>query len=388
MKSDSFPYLVVGLAQFLEKEDRCYPYPDALRYGLNHLSLGMLSHYPKTLHGLIQLFAKPLREWWPGDLPSDFEPTAPLLIEDNELSVEAENYLEKMSEQDNLAFQDSLSRIEGIIENRKFRQLWEYLRNKSLEDMNGAQRDYVTLRRFLIEHPYTPLTDISQVFSETKYINTTQVHELYRKTNEIKDLLQHPNSNGLQVFWLCEHCGPLRVKYGQLESIKRSACGKHCPRYRGGWKEIQPTSQLCVLRKGIHLRVHLPGIPELAIFKWLEERQQEYPELLKEVVLWPRIDIYDLQIRFVDSTWAVDVKDRKEPNRLGESLTGLYREGDLRWDRGFYVYPSYREKQRLGYSDEIRLQAVSKLKDIEVVSDEVFKDQVISKLKSLKKGRP
>jgi hypothetical protein len=97
---------------------------------------------------------------------------------------------------------------------------------------------------------------------------------------------------------------------------------------------VTPTRQLRVLRKGIHIRTHLPGIPELQLFTWLQEQHQKYPQLLVDVVLWPRIDMYDIQLRFADAVWAIDVKDHHRPHLLGRYLTGLYREGSLYWDRG------------------------------------------------------
>jgi hypothetical protein len=328
-----------------------------------------------------------VKEWWPWELPPEYESHAPL-VEGNDLSFEAMTYLEKLSEQDNVGIQSSLSKIEGILDNRKFKQLFDTLRNNLPADADGAQADYVTLRKFIIEHPYAQVSDISHVFSETRYINAAQVNELYRTTGEITPLLTYPNAEGLPVFWVCEHCGPLFVRGGQRESVKKSACGKHCPRFRGGWKEVKPSGQIRVLRRAIHLRVHLPGIPELALFNWLEERQEEYPSLIKKISLWPRIDTYDLQIQFADSTWAVDVKDREKPDWLGRVLTELYHEGDLQWDRGFYVYPSYRDSQQRNYGETIRLEVNPNLQSVEVVSDVKFKEQVISKLRSLKKGRP
>lgn len=386
MNTEVFPYLVIGLAEFLEREERSYPHPDSLRYSLNNLSLALLSNYPKTMDGLIQLFMKPLEEWWPGEYPSDFEP-GEALIDDGDLSFEAMTYLEKLSEQDNLSFRDSLSRIEMLIDNLKFRQLLELLRDRYLTDPNGAQSEYVLLRFFIIENPYSKLTDISRVFSQTEYINATKVNELYIETNQIAEILQYPDSDGRYLFWLCERCGPLRVNNGQLESIKPSACGKHCPRHQGGWKSFTPSRQLRVLRKGVHLRTHLPGIPEIVLFNWLEERQQQYPHLIKEISLWPGIDTYDLQIQFSDSIWAVDIKDYEKPHQLGCNLTGLYREGNLHWNKGFYVYPAYRERQRRDYGQAVRLEAGSRLKGIEIINTEVFKQRVLHKLDLLQKGK-
>ena len=386
MKPNDFPYLVIGLAEFLEKQERSYPYPKALQYSLNKLSLDLRADYPKTMSGVIQLFAKPLCDWWPDEWPSEFGQDEPL-IEDNDLSFEAVSYLERLFEQDNIFSQNSLLSIGIIVDNLKFKRLLNLLRDKSLTDADGAQDDYVILRRFIIEHPFALQREISQVFSQTRYINTTEVSELYIKTNEIKAILQYPGPDRKQLFWLCKHCGPLYVRNGQRQSIKSSICGLHCPRQQDGWKGVLPANQLNVLRRGIHLRVQLPGIPELGLFTWLEERQQEYPQLLKEVTLWPRIDMYDLQLRFTDSIWAVDIKDYEKPHQLGRNLTSLYREGGLYWDKGFYVYPTYREKQRRDYGEVVRLEAGKHLHEVEIINDETFKVQVMGKLKLLKQGK-
>lgn len=383
MKSEIFPYLAIGLAKFFEKPGRRYPYPDSLRYSLNHVALVLSSKYPKTIEGLLLLFEKPLNEWWPGDLPEDFDVNMPLL-EDGELSFEALTYLEKLYEQENGHFHDSLLQLELVLDNQKFKYLLDYLREKSLADMHGAHDDYVTLRRFIIEHPFALQREISHVFSQTNYLHVTQVQDLYVKTSQIADLLRSADSANDSKYWLCERCGPLRIKNGRLESIKNSLCEKNCPKNQGGWRAIHPTNQLGVLRKGVHLRVFIPGVPELSLFNWLEEYRRKNQNWMEGTVLWPGIDSYDLQVKFVDSVWAVDIKDHRDPYKLGSSLTRIYGEGNMRWDQGYYVYPDYREKQRPGYGDVVR--QASQTKGFHIISDEVFKQKVINKIKSLKKG--
>lgn len=383
MKAEIFPYLAIGLAKFFEKQDRRYPYPDSLQYSLNNIALALSSKYPKTMKGLILLFEKPLNEWWSDELPNNFDPNMPLL-EDGELSFELIAYLDKLSEQENGYFHDSLLQIELILDNQKFKHLLDHLREKSITDMSSAHSDYVILRRFIIEHPFALQREISQVFSQTNYLNVAQVQDLYVKTSQITDSLRYSNSDGDPKYWLCERCGPLRVKNGRLESIKSSLCEKNCPRNQNGWNAIQPSNQLGVLRKGIHLRVYMPGVPELSLFNWLDEYQRKNQKWIEGIILWPGVDSYDLQVKFIDSVWAVDIKDHQNPYRLGEGLTRIYREGNVHWDQGYYVYPDYREKQRPDYGEVVR--QASKTKGIHIVSEEVFKQKVISKLKSLKKG--
>lgn len=383
MKAEIFPYLAIGLAKFFEKQGRRHPYPDQLRYSLNHMALAMSSKYPKTIEGLLYLLEKPLNEWWPGDLPVGFDGDMPML-EDGELSFEVLTYLEKLSEQENGYFHDSLLQLELILDNQKFKFLLDHLREKSLVDMHGAHSDYVTLRRFIIEHPFALQREISHVFSQTNYLHVTQVQDLYMKTSQIADILRFADSANAPKYWLCERCGPLRIKNSRLESIKSSLCEKICPKNRGGWRAIHPSNQLSILRKGVHLRVFIPGVPELSLFNWLEEYQRKNQNWIENIVLWPGVDSYDIQVKFIDSVWAIDIKDHRDPYKLGSSLTGIYGEGNMHWDHGYYVYPDYREKQRLGYGDVVRQS--SQIKGIHIISEEVFKQKVINKIKSLRKG--
>jgi hypothetical protein len=106
LNPEMFPYLVIGLAEWLEQEMRRYPLPPLFQDSLNRLSLSLLFEYPQTMEGIIRLFSQPLAAWWRGDYPADFSLEEPL-IEDGALSYEAMNYLDYLSEQDNLSYQDS-----------------------------------------------------------------------------------------------------------------------------------------------------------------------------------------------------------------------------------------------------------------------------------------
>lgn len=94
MQSDSFTFLIIGLAKLLDnKQQYPYPYPQHLTAALNHLALNMLARYPNTLSGVLAMFQNPLRSWWPETLklPDNFNPDAPILYE-RKLSEEAYEY--------------------------------------------------------------------------------------------------------------------------------------------------------------------------------------------------------------------------------------------------------------------------------------------------------
>src|SRR5712691_2203011 len=141
-----------------------------------------------------------------------------------------------------------------------------------------------------------------------------------------------------------------------LGSIKPSACTGRCPGPQG-WQDLDPLSNTLVLKRGLHLRTHIPGITEIQLYRWLLQDVQSTQPMLQQVVLWPGVDRYDLLLRFQDGTWAVDVKDYKDPFALGKHIAQDNRhfaENELIWNYWFYVYPSYREISRSDYATHVR----------------------------------
>lgn len=383
MQSDVFPIFVIGLAKFLDN-GQTYPLPDELSYSLNSLSGAMLSNYPRTLRGLLELASRPLQSWWPSELPADFDPEGELVY-DGDLAMGAQEYLDQFTSETNLPRGASLATLATAIDNRIFHMLLERLQQAALVDPVNAQSEYVMLRRFIIEHPWTTTLNLLDTFGSMRIIRPEDVGALYEEANPNNTMLFFTDDQGKSGYWSCDHCGPLRVRFGKLQSIKPSVCGVHCPRPQG-WHVIEPNRRTRVLKKGIHLRTHIPGIHELALYRFLLSIREAHPKLLPEVQLWPGIDRYDLQICFCDSVWAIDVKDYKDPYQLGRNLSRPYGEGNLRWDKGFYVYPSYREKQRHNYGQIARREARALSENIQIISDEQFKARVAQKIEALARG--
>ena len=67
-----FPYLVIGVAQWLQKGEngQSYPYPSLLQAVINLLALKMGTKFPRTLSGLLEIFSHPVQEWWPEEIPA------------------------------------------------------------------------------------------------------------------------------------------------------------------------------------------------------------------------------------------------------------------------------------------------------------------------------
>ena len=376
MNQDDLTYLLVGLEEWFESKKTTYP--RTLRHSMNLLSLRMGKDYPKTFTGLLELFHQPTRTWWRGEPLEKFAMDTPLL-EDDALSPEAHGYLDDVWE-DEPKFRGTLEQLGSFLDNQKFRELQRRLREAYPTDPEGAQREYVNLRRFLIENPYADVVTLSQAFRGARHVREDEVRELYR---EVTDSLLFPNSKGENVAWICRQCGPLYIRDGRREAVKAGLCGRHCPKNEGGWREVPPSGKLRVLRRALHERVAAPGIPELVLFEWLEAEQKRLPKCVEALHLYPGIDTYDIQIRFQDETWALDVKDIYNPQSFVRKVKPIYGEGKLAWNRAFYIYPAYREQQRSDYATVAHTAACPA--DTKIVNDERFKSLVREKLRELNK---
>jgi hypothetical protein len=268
----------------------------------------------------------------------------------------------------------TVSAKQVALENFQFQRLLERLQ-KAYTDSNpeSAQQEYVLLRRFLIEHPYTTIEELRKTFSKTRFISLEEVGELY------EDCLTNVSH------WNCDRCGPLTEKY-RLRGIKPSVCNDH----RKNLSYVQQISWQRGLRRikhGIHCRVCLPGIPEMRLFCALEKLHEQHPDHLCAVHVYPGIDRYDLQLHFSDGfIWAVDVKDYPNPYNLAPKLIPLYGEGELRYDEGFYVIPSRHLNQRENYIQILREEATALPESTHLLSDIVFESRVVIKIEQLQKG--
>nr|MDZ8008236.1 hypothetical protein [Nostoc sp. DedSLP05]MDZ8100080.1 hypothetical protein [Nostoc sp. DedSLP01] len=378
MKNNEFNSLILGLAEFVRRNGK-YPYPQLLCHALNKLALEVTAvNYPRTLTGLLALLEKPVKSWYPQHLlPKEFDSDFGLLYEGG-LSEEASRYLyEELLEQGKIPEFATAATKQMAIENFSFKKILESLQELYNNDSQPEriQREYVLLRRFLIEKPYTTTAQLRKVFFKTRYIHIEEVGELYEECEQD------------EVCWNCDRCGPLFKKYGKLRGVKPSACNDHRQDLLYV-KKITWQHGLRRLKLGIHLRVCLPGIPEMRLFHTLEELQKQYPEQICSIHIYPGIDRYDLQLCFCDkSTWAVDVKDYHNPYKLAPKLTPLFSEGNLRYNESFYVIPDERLQQREDYIEILREQAKKLPNSTHLVSDTAFEQRVINKIESLKQGK-
>jgi len=372
-----FPYLALGLAKYAESEKK-YPYPSELSYALHHLALAMLSAFPRTITDLFELFSKPLEQWWPDEkLPPGVDPRFELLFEGGLDEQVVEFLLEY-----NFPAEATLKDLPIILDNQLMINILNTTRNASITDPVGANSEYVAIRQYVITNPWTTSEDLRRQFRDLRYIKIQEVGALYQDSRSSGPALlyQRPGMSEAR-YWNCTVCGPLYQRNNRLGSIKPSACTGRCPGPQG-WQDLDPLSNTLVLKRGLHLRTHIPGITEIQLYRWLLQDVQSTQPMLQQVVLWPGVDRYDLLLRFQDGTWAVDVKDYKDPFALGKHIAQDNRhftENELTWHYWFYVYPSYREISRPDYATHVRRAAGPLPPNVVILSDKQFKARVAAR---------
>ncbi|MEG4029890.1 MULTISPECIES: restriction endonuclease-related protein [unclassified Microcoleus] len=376
-KTEVFDYLVIGSKEYLD-QDKKYPCPDLLRHAMNALALEMKKSipFPKTMNGFLKLLEHPVKDWCPSHfIPEKFDRDFGLMDEGS-LSEEANDYVaEVLLGKGGIPEYASASVKQLALDNSKFTTTLDKLRDVYNDiDSEIAQQEYLPLRRFLIENPYTTPSQIRKIFMRTKHISTEEVGELYEECQEN------------QTYWYCDRCGVLTEKHGKLKGIKPRLCGNH-HKDQSYVHQVEWETGLLRIKDGIHQRVCFPGIPELNLYSALAELTEKHPDCLQQVKLYPGLDRYDLQLRFSDGTvWAIDIKDVRDPYKLAKNIKPLYSEGSLRYDESFYVIS---DRCIANYPDylEILRQAAKQLPNAtHLVSEKSFKIRVNDKIAELQKG--
>ena len=364
----TFNYLVLGLERSLRSESEA----ELFRWACHQLALAMPHAYPRTQAGLLSLFEQPVKDWYPYAVPERFDSESGLLY-DGDLSEEACEYCYDLAEQADMA--SSVLAQHLALENVQFRELLDELKRAYDIDAKNAQQEYVLLRRFLIENPYATAEQLSRTFFRSRYVTPKKVGGLYEPLPAVND--------SEKFVWECSRCGPLTMKRGQLRGVKPSVCNDH-RRDMDRVRKVDRQPGLRRLMRALHLRVCIPGIPEIELFEALEELCESSKPGLQQLQLYPGIDCYDLQLRFSDGTvWAVDVKDYPNPIMLTRQLTTIYGGGSLRHDESFYVVPqAYIDRTE----DYVKIAQSSLKKAIKLLGARAFERKVSGKIAQLQQS--
>lgn len=341
-----FTFLVAGLIAFAENDWK-YPYPSTLSRARG-LLYGAIIESGKwkfeSMSDFIHLVQTPIRTWWPYEVfPDGIDPDAYLVDSDLQIPVYVEDFLldlDELSEPQRF----HATELKLVIDNRKIREVLQQAKDHpELED------SYVLFRRYLIENPWVNVEDGLDIPREAQQL-----------MGKVSDYYENPSINMVHdaKYWLCPRCNGILI---WANNRPRCATNGLCERLVDFGKGKSIFGDIRTLKMSFRKRVHLPGLPEVQLFKELSK----IPGL--EVKLWPEADRYDLSVKKEGVFhWALDVKDYASEF----SLSSLFKKKPYHHIKGmefFYVIPNHREQINRGYVS--RLKKLSPGTPIRLVSD-------------------
>ncbi|MEP7287813.1 MAG: hypothetical protein ABI947_18820 [Chloroflexota bacterium] len=333
-----FAELLLGVALYIERPTGWESgYPPGLLHAMSNIALGMGTAFPKTFSAFLTLCHKSLVDWYPYPL-ADFTTDYPLM-NDGQLGEQAKDYLYSLPDELLQKHHKTGFLPASVLDN------WEIVRfldrMHSMDDAVEAQRLYVIIRSFLIEHSWITSKDLIAL----KQQNVTEESRDYLKTT-----FYQQDDSGDEIY-CCDYCGILHITDGQLAGIKPIWCDDHHPSLP--YIQTISASSYSRMKPGIHLRTFIPGQAERVVFAEAEALQDEHPEHLTAVVRYPGLDAYDLRLKFRDEAWAVDVKDLADPKDLARKIRPMAQGNVLEHAKEFYVVPDRRLRFVPDYMEQV-----------------------------------
>lgn len=306
-KSKLLYYLMTG---FQKWEERKGTIPSELRIGHQKLiqALAMKNELPPTdLPTLIQYLMKPVNEWGVDLEGTTFPPDACLIDKTNNLTFEAEDFLN-----------DYISPDED--EQSVMKRLLNYCK------VNNLDNEYRDIRIFLSKEENAIITSFT----------LWQFKQRFRDQQlSVFIELFYEEIHSVDEYKICPNCHwTLAWKKGNWRCSKENICHALVDFER--LEKVPSTGeQYLRLKTGIHKYILLPGMAELKIVNQLEEKGYA-------CVLYPNVDQYDIQIKTSRQLINLDVKDYHNPYQLAQNIKEKIPIKDL--EKCWIVVPTYRER--------------------------------------------
>ncbi|WP_041619329.1 restriction endonuclease-related protein [Stanieria cyanosphaera] len=243
------------------------------------------------------------------------------------------------------------------------RKVVETLRLKSFRDRNL----YTKFRQYIIENPVITKSELDT----TAVIDFPSLKELMQDCYEPAPESYKKDGK----FYCCGHCGGLMY----LKSNGDLQCeNRHCLQYK---KRLIPfdadnSDSVMWLKQDLRYFMHRPGKPEVRLFNKLKKLD------LKEVILFPNLDTYDLHLVFPDDTfWAVDLKFWESAYNLAKKVDKpIPRWKEQPYKECFFVFPDEIKHYGNEYIQEFRSYCTVPLKKSQVMFEGAFMQKVKIKL--------
>jgi hypothetical protein len=312
-----------------------------------------------SVHQLLNMGKRPLKEWAPQALATLEEYSGVVLVDPDYLdapvpSEECETIAEAAA---------GARHVSDLIERRLHEQLRKAIKQLSEAD---AEHAYTRIREFVARHPLTSAGELGDLHhdDDVPYAAVTFLYEHVYAPVHAWD-----SPDGREVYQ-CKHCACL-IAAQQGDWGKAACCLAGC-------REENPTAEI---RHRLPLAESYIARPEILKF-WVDPARDELriydalrkvPRLGERAMLYPHADRCDVS---VGDQAGVDVKDYRDPvilaQRLNRSPLGVFLYSDAilaiakrRWT------PAYQEQleERLTPDRRSRLKIMSVTKAISYLKD-------------------
>jgi len=317
-----FSLLAKGLKDLYEKEEKNYSKLNPkLKRAINILA-GESGIIVEDRTDMITKFSKKIGEWYKEDSIYKDE----TFIEDGmptdfcyEIALDTKD-------------------IEGELEQRVI------LKIKNEFRAYGKEKDYKNFRSYLVKNPISSREKLEKFILKNSGYNS-KLKKVYARIYEFYEEIppHYINNNNIEV---CNYCG-----WTIINKNKDKHCvSDYCKANFGVEKsKIKPYEKnMLRLKRGVMRYTALPGIPELNLKNRIEK-------LGLEVILYPNFDQYDLEVKFKNSSWAIDVKDYGNPYNLIHKIKDFEPNN---CEKSFIVVPNKRCKLNKDYKYILASQEV------------------------------
>ncbi len=250
---------------------------------------------PLAVHEVVDFFETPLCEWLPGG------PNL-VLVENGEVTPLCEEMAADAGVDPSME-----------VEQRVILRAMDYLGVGP-----DASAKYTVFRRFLVDNASAKSTEAAGVARSVglDFAEVFQAIPQYAIMTTGRE----------RCFYPCPRCRwPMKVSEGRIRCASSSPClqsgssftlveGKLLALGKRVAPEPIPVAGWTALRPGLWRFTTLPGLEELD----LERRLKKVGRV--EVVLWPSVDRYDLDVRRGEHHWRVDMKDYASATHLARRL--------------------------------------------------------------------
>lgn len=256
-----------------------------------------------------------------------------------------------------------------LVEHRIYGELMKAA-EVNASDLDGAQANYVVLRRLLVDNPVLPDHEVRRVGRTFPAAAASGQPFVYGLVNAA--YVRRP-AEGRVTLRVCDGCG------NPVEDSDPS-CGTAGCSGRPSAREIEVLGAYYVQHRAARRFIHDPGLLEARLLDGIAART---PVDAVSIEAWPGLDAYDIRLSFAADpasgrryeVWGADAKDQVSPTLLGK---GFRWKPDPPCDRRFLVLPLHRAHQP-GYVQDLVTELEGRVSGVTVIDENTFIAMVLDR---------